>query len=200
MFLKKKIFFIIFFSLLIVYFAFNNPFNKKNKISIGGSFELTNHLGEPVTDKNYEKYYKLIFFGFTNCPDFCPNTLNNIGTIIEEIKEKNKLVPIFITVDPDRDTVTKLKSYLINFHPKIVGLTGTKSQIDNVKKNYKIFSKKIMDMKKSDKDHHDNHDHGGYGVDHTTIIYLMNKKGNYLTHFNPDDKLSKIVEKINFYL
>ena len=200
MFLKKKILFINFFFLLIAYFAFNNLNNKKNQASIGGKFELTNHLGEKVTNKNYKNYYKLIFFGFTNCPDFCPNTLNNIGTLIDQIENKNNLIPLFITVDPERDTVAKLKSYLNNFHPKIVGLTGTKLQIDNVKKNYKIFSKKIIDMEKSDKNNHENHNHGGYGVDHTTIIYLMNKNGNYLTHFSPDDQISKIVEKINYHL
>ena len=143
------------------------------------------------------------FFGFTNCPDFCPNTLNNIGKVINQIDKKDQLVPVFITVDPERDTVTKLKKYLTNFDSKIIGLTGTKEQIKFVKTKYKIFSKKVMDMKKENgesNNHHDSHDHGGYSVDHTTMIYLMNKKGVYITHFSPDTKNSDMVKKINQYL
>ena len=97
----------------------------------------------------------------------------------------------------------KLKNYLTNFHPNIIGLSGTNLQINDVKKKYKIFSKKVMDMKKENgesNNHHDSHDHGGYSVDHTTIIYLMNKKGNYLTHFSPDTTNTQLVKKINQYL
>ena len=156
-----------------------------------------------MTNDSFNGHYRLVFFGFTNCPDFCPNTLNNIGEVIEQIDKKKKLVPIFITVDPERDTVTKLEKYLRNFHPKIIGLTGSKDAIKNVKTKYKIFSKKVMDMKKEDKNsnnHHDNHDHGGYGIDHTTIIYLMDKKGKYISHFSPDTNISIMVKKINKFL
>ena len=145
----------------------------------------------------------MVFFGFTNCPDFCPNTLNNIGIVINQIDKKDQLISIFITVDPERDTVAKLKKYLTNFDSKIIGLTGTKEQIKFVKTKYKIFSKKIMDVKKENgesNNHHDEHDHGGYSVDHTTIIYLMDKKGFYITHFSPDTKNSDMVKKINQYL
>ena len=203
MFLKNKIVLLIVFSLtLILLFLYKN-YNNKSDIQIGGDFELTNHLGQKVTNKSFNEYYRLVFFGFTNCPDFCPNTLNNIGIIIDQIDKKNQLVPIFITVDPERDTVAKLKKYLTNFHPKIIGLTGTKEQIKSVKTKYKIFSKKIMDTKKENTkphNHHDGHDHGGYSVDHTTIVYLMDKKGEYITHFNPDTTNSDMVKKINQYL
>ena len=96
-----------------------------------------------------------------------------------------------------------LKNYLANFHPKIIGLSGTNLQINDVKKKYKIFSKKVMDVKKENgesNNHHDEHDHGGYSVDHTTIIYLMDKKGFYITHFSPDTNNSDMVKKINQYL
>jgi len=199
MFLKKKFKFLFIFAFLLFIGCEEN--NKK--IEIGGSFELTNHLGEEVTNESFKNNYRLVFFGFTNCPDFCPNTLYKIGAIIENVNKKNQLVPIFITVDPERDTVSKLKTYLTNFHPKIIGLTGTNDQIENIKKKYKIFSKKVMDMKKEDDNstnHHDGHDHGGYGVDHTTIIYLMDKKGNYITHFSPDTSNLEMSKKINQYL
>ena len=203
MFLKNKIVLLIVFSLtLILLFLYKN-YNNKSDIQIGGDFELTNHLGQKVTNKSFKGYHRLVFFGFTNCPDFCPNTLNNIGIVINQIDKKDQLVPILITVDPKRDTIIKLKKYLTNFHPRIVGLTGTEEQIESVKTKYKIFSKKVMETDEKNKtvhDHHEDHDHGGYGVDHTTIIYLMDKKGNYLTHFSQDTTNLQLVKKINQYL
>ena len=203
MFLKKKITLLIIFSLTLVILFFYKYHNNKSHTQIGGDFELTNHLGQKTTNDSFKGYHRLVFFGFTNCPDFCPNTLNNIGIVINQIDKKDQLVSIFITVDPERDTVAKLKKYLTNFDSKIIGLTGTKEQIKFVKTKYKIFSKKIMDVKKKNgesNNHHDEHDHGGYSVDHTTIIYLMDKKGFYITHFSPDTNNSDMVKKINQYL
>ena len=203
MFLKKKIILLVVFTLTLLFLFFYKNHNNKSHIQIGGDFELTNHLGQKTTNDSFNGYYRLIFFGFTNCPDFCPDTLNNIGIIINQIDKKNQLVPIFITVDPERDTVIKLKKYLTNFNPKIIGLTGTKEQIKSVKTKYKIFSKKIMDMKKEDEssnNHRDGHCHGVYDIAHTTIIYLMDKKGVYIAHFSPDTNNSDMVKKINQYL
>ena len=203
MFLKKKIILLIVFSLTLVILFFYKYHNNKSHTQIGGNFELTNHLNQKTTNDSFNGYYRLVFFGFTNCLDFCPNTLNNIGIVINQIDKKDQLVSIFITVDPERDTVAKLKKYLTNFDSKIIGLTGTKEQIKFVKTKYKIFSKKIMDVKKKNgesNNHHDEHDHGGYSVDHTTIIYLMDKKGFYITHFSPDTNNSDMVKKINQYL
>ena len=203
MFLKKKITLLIVFSLTLVILFFYKYHNNKSHTQIGGNFELTNHLNQKTTNDSFNGYHRLVFLGFTNCPNFCPNTLNNIGIVINQIDKKDQLVPIFITVDPERDTVAKLKKYLTNFDSKIIGLTGTKEQIKFVKTKYKIFSKKVMDVKKENgesNNHHDEHDHGGYSVDHTTIIYLMDKKGFYITHFSPDTNNSSIVKKINQYL
>ena len=203
MLLKKKINLLIIFSLtLVCLFFFNKNNNNKSYTQIGGDFELINNLGQKITNESFNDYYRLVFFGFTNCPDFCPNTLNNIGIVINQIDKKNQLVPIFITVDPERDTIIKLNEYLTNFHPKIIGLTGTNEQIKSIKTKYKIYSKKVMDIKKNkdSNNHHDGHNHGGYSVDHTTIIYLMDKKGDYITHFNPDTTNSDMVKKINHYL
>ena len=203
MFLKNKITLLTVFSLTLVILFFYKYHNNKSHTQIGGDFELTNHLNQKTTNDSFNGYHRLVFFGFTNCPDFCPNTLNNIGIVINQIDKKDQLVPIFITVDPERDTVIKLKEYLTNFDSKIIGLTGTKEQIKFVKTKYKIFSKKVMDVKKENggsNNHHDSHDHGGYSVDHTTIIYLMDKKGDYITHFNPDTTNSDMVKKINHYL
>ena len=203
MFLKKKIILLVVFSLTLVLLFFYKNHNNKSHIQIGGDFELTNHLGQKTTNDSFNGYHRLVFFGFTNCPDFCPNTLNNIGIVINQIDKKDQLVSIFITVDPERDTVAKLKKYLTNFDSKIIGLTGTNEQIKSVKTKYKIFSKKVMDVKKKNgesNNHHDEHDHGGYSVDHTTIVYLMDKKGFYITHFSQDTNNSDMVKKINQYL
>ena len=142
MFLKKKIILLVVFCLTIISLFFYKNYNEKNHTEIGGDFELTNHLGQKITNNSFNGYFRLVFFGFTNCPDFCPNTLNNIGLVVEQIEKKDKLVPIFISVDPERDTVEKLEKYLTNFNPKIIALTGTKEQISIVKKNIKSFQKK----------------------------------------------------------
>ena len=200
MFLKKKnIIFLVFLGIAIITLLLYQT-KKADVVQIGGAFKLTNHHGESVSTKNFENNFLLVFFGFTNCPDFCPNTLNNISTVMQQLDEKsNDIIPLFITVDPERDTVPVLKKYLTNFHPKIIGLTGTNEEIDLVKKKYKIFSKKVMDKekKKHNGNHHGDNDHGGYSVNHTTIIYLMDKKGLYITHFSPETSNSEMIEKIN---
>mgnify|MGYP001159894530 CR=1 FL=1 len=201
MLLKKIVSVLLFLGIVIILlFSFKNN-NKETAVEIGGKFELTNHFGENVSNKNFKNNFLIVFFGFTNCPDFCPNTLNKISEIINELEKKNdKVIPLFITVDPERDTVLVLKKYLENFHPNIIGLTGTKKQINEVKKKYKIFSKKVMVNKEDKHVDHDHGDHGEYGVDHTTIIYLMDKKGKYLTHFSGDMNKASILKKIKEYL
>jgi protein SCO1/2 len=194
MFLKKRIVQIFVIILIVTSSLFY--YQKKNKkVPIGGNFKLVNHLGNNTTSKDFKNNFLLVFFGFTNCPDICPNTLNNISKVMDQLDKNVSIIPLFITVDPERDTVEVLKKYLTNFHPKIIGLTGTNEQIDSVKKKYKIFSKKVMQIEK------ESHvDHGDYGVDHATIIYLMDKKGNYLTHFGTETNSSLIIEKINQYI
>ena len=194
MFLKKRIVQIFVIILIVTSSLFY--YQKKNKKGpIGGNFKLVNHLGNNTTSKDFKNNFLLVFFGFTNCPDICPNTLNNISKVMDQLDKNVSIIPLFITVDPERDTVEVLKKYLTNFHPKIIGLTGTNEQIDSVKKKYKIFSKKVMQIEK------ESHvDHGDYGVDHATIIYLMDKKGNYLTHFGTETNSSLIIEKINQYI
>ena len=198
MLLKKKFFLLVLLvSTVIGLFLF---YSKNKEIQIGGNFSLINHLGENVNNNSFKNNYRLVFFGFTNCPDFCPNTLNNISLIIEQIDNKKKLVPLFITVDPERDNVSRMKEYLKDFHPSIVGLTGTNKQIVSVTKKYKIFTKKVIDKGKEKKHDKHDHDHGGYSIDHTTIIYLMDEKGKYITHFSQDTTNQKIIEKINQYV
>ena len=153
------------------------------KAAIGGPFSLVDHNGKPVTDKSYGGEFLLVFFGFTYCPDICPAALQTVTATLEKLGDKaNRLRPLFITVDPDRDTPEQLKLYMSNFHSRITGLTGTPEQIDAVAKAYRVYFRKVEDASNSD----------GYTMDHSAFIYLMAPSGDYVTHFThvtPPDKM-----------
>lgn len=157
------------------------------KAAIGGSFSLTSHLGKPVTEKDLLGKYSLIFFGFTYCPDVCPVALQNITTALDMIgTDAQKIVPVFITTDPERDTVEKVAQYVKSFHKSLIGLTGTVDQVKAAKKVYRIYAAKKKNADMPD----------GYTVDHASIIYLMDPKGNYVTHFNHSTPPKAMAAKI----
>ena len=118
------------------------PVGKNTKISsakIGGPFKLVDHFGNSVTDQDFDGKFLIVFFGFTYCPDICPMTIYEITETLRLLKRKaNKVQAIFISVDPDRDKPQILKEYLSAFDPRIIGLTGTPSQIKDVTRAYKI--------------------------------------------------------------
>ncbi len=150
-------------------------------LEIGGPFSLTDHTGKNVTEKDYADQYQLIYFGFTYCPAICPTELQKMSRVMTAL-EKSKPVlaeqtqPLFITVDPERDTVPVMKDYVSLFHPKLIGLTGTQPQIDFVIKAYKIFARKVDDSEQND-----------YTVDHSSYIYLMGKDNQLLSIYRMDD-------------
>lgn len=114
---------------------------------LGGAFTLTNQDGQQVTDKQFQGKYRLIYFGFTYCPDVCPVDLQNIGKAMRQLEQSDpdiaeQVQPIFITVDPERDTPAVMKQYASAFHPGIVGLTGTPDQIADVAKKYGVYAEK----------------------------------------------------------
>lgn len=159
---------------------------------IGGPFSLINQNGDTVTDQDFRGRYMLVFFGYTNCPDVCPAELQVIAAAMDGLtpKEKKKVVPIFITLDPDRDTPGVLKVYLANFGPEFVGLTGTATQIATVAAEYKVqyhFNRKGENLE-------------DYTIDHSTILYLMGPDGKYLDHFNYGAGSSQIVAALKRYL
>lgn len=163
-------------------------------LNIGGPFSLTNHLGEAVTEKNYDGQYKLIYFGFTYCPAICPTELQKISRVMSALEKKQPAAaktvqPLFITVDPERDTQAVMKEYVSLFHPKLVGLTGTKAQIDFVKKSYRIFATKVKDESAND-----------YTVDHSSFIYLMGPDntllGMYRASDTPDEIFADLVKRL----
>ena len=137
--------------------------------AIGGPFTMVNQDGETVTEKDYAGQYKLMFFGFTYCPAICPTELNKVARVLDILGEEKAamITPIFVSVDPERDDVETMKQYVEQFHPRLVGLTGSVEQVEAMKKQYKVFSKKV-EMEMMDE----------YMVDHSSFLYLM----------GPDDK------------
>lgn len=161
---------------------------------IGGSFTLTGQDGAQVSDTDFAGKYRLVYFGFTNCPMICPTDVNNISQTMVMLDEKGlegKVAPIFITVDPARDTAEALKGFLSNFHPSFVGLTGDEATLKDVRSKYKAFSAKIEDPDFKD----------GYQMDHSAFIYLMDGNGTYVAHFShatePEKMAAKIAEAIS---
>ncbi len=144
---------------------------------IGGSFTLTDHHGNVVTDKDYADSYKLVFFGFTFCPDVCPAGLQKITTALDKIgNDANQIQPLFITVDPARDTPEVMKEYVGMFHPQFVGLTGSAEQIKAVEKAYKVYAAKVEDPELSD-----------YTMNHSSYTFLMSPDNQLISLFSADD-------------
>ena len=159
-----------------------NAEGAKSVPAIGGPFQLTDHNGKPTSDRDFRGRYMLVFFGYTFCPDVCPTTLSTVTAAMEKLGPgyAKKVVPIFITVDPSRDTVAVMKDYVGAFSPDVVGLTGTAEEVAQVSKAFKVYAAKV----KGDSPEH-------YTVDHSAILYLMGPDGKFVAHFthgiSPDE-------------
>ena len=142
---------------------------------VGGPFTLTDHTGKRVTDQDFRGKFMLVFFGFTYCPDVCPTALQVMAAALDKLgpKAADRIVPLFITIDPERDTPAQMATYVKSFHPRLIGLTGTQAQIDAVTKEYRVYAKKVPDPKST----------AGYTMDHSAIMYVMSPDGTYRTHF-----------------
>ena len=142
---------------------------------IGGAFTLTDHHGKQTTEKMLLGKYSLVFFGFTYCPDVCPVAMQNVSAALDLMgTDADKIRPIFITTDPERDTVEKVAQFVSSFHKNTIGLTGTVEQIKAASKAYRVYSAKKKNADMPD----------GYTIDHASIIYFMGPDGKYVTHFN----------------
>lgn len=154
---------------------------------IGGPFTLTDHTGRRVTDRDFRGRYMLVFFGFTFCPDVCPSGLQVMAAALDKLGPKaEKITPLFITVDPERDTPEQLATYVKSFHPRLIGLTGTPAEIEAVIKAYRVYAKKAVDPKST----------AGYTFDHSTFIYLMDTEGHYHTHFTHATNADVMAERL----
>jgi protein SCO1/2 len=141
--------------------------------AIGGPFKLIDQDGQVVTDQDLKGRPFLVFFGFTNCPDICPATLFEVSEILRALgPDAERTRALFITVDPERDTPAVMKEYLSSFDPHLSGLTGDPAAIAAVAKTYRVYFKKVP------------LDQGGYTMDHTAIVYLMDKTGRFVSPFN----------------
>ena len=141
--------------------------------AVGGPFRLVNQDGQTVTDQDYKGRPFLVFFGFTHCPEVCPTTLFEVSEIIRNLgPDGDRVRAIFITIDPERDTPTAMKEYLSSFDPRLSGLTGDLDAIAAVAKSYRAFYRKVP------------LDQGGYTMDHTAIVYLMDKQGRFVAPFS----------------
>ena len=159
-------------------------------VQIGGPFVLTNHNGQEVTEAAFSGSYMLIYFGYSFCPDVCPTELQNMAVAMDEMgKNAEKVTPIFITVDPARDTVAFIKDYVEAFHPKMVGLTGPQENIDKAARSYRVFYAKVDDESSTE-----------YLMDHTSYVYLMGPDGKFVTMFGantpPEEMAAAVAQDI----
>lgn len=151
-----------------------NHSQSQGKALIGGDFSAIDHTGNPFTQDNLKGRYSLIYFGFTHCPDICPTSLLVMANSIDDLGDKaEQILPVFISVDPERDTQDAMAQYVSNFHPRLVGVTGTPEQIKHLAQVYKVYFSKVEQPDSAI----------DYLVDHSGFIFLMNPQGEYITHF-----------------
>jgi protein SCO1/2 len=157
--------------------------------AIGGPFQLTDQSGTAFTDKNLEGRPSLIFFGFTHCPDVCPTSLFEISQILQAMgKDADKVNAVFVTVDPERDTAAAMKDYLSSFDPHLKGLTGDPAAVQKVITEYRVYAKKVP-LKDGD-----------YTMDHTALVYLMDRDGHFVAPFNLTRKPEEAAADLKHYL
>lgn len=176
----------------IVYFygpALESPRQTNGTALVGGPFELVDQTGAKFTEARLAGKYSIIYFGYTFCPDICPTELQTIAEALDKLSpgELEKIQPIFITVDPARDTVPVMAKYVTLFHPRLIGLTGTENQIKAAEKAYRVYADKAPSQDKDSKD---------YLMNHTSVTYLMGPDGKFLDHFANGATPDKIAETI----
>ena len=158
-----------------------------NREPVGGPFELTDQAGHTRTERDFRGRLMLVYFGFTYCPDICPTDLQAIALALDKLgADAERVQPLFVTVDPERDTVQHLAEYVPLFHPRLIGLTGSLEAIRKAASAYKVYFAKVPVGKEAN----------DYTVDHTAFIYLMDRDGNYLGFFPPGTSADRMVEII----
>jgi protein SCO1/2 len=157
--------------------------------TIGGPFSLTDQNGRTVTDQDLKGRPSLMFFGFTHCPDVCPTALFEVSEIMRALgPDADRVRALFVTVDPERDTPATLKDYLSSFDPHLSALTGDPEAVAAMAKAYRVYYKKVPLSE------------GGYTMDHTAIVYLMNKDGRFVAPFNLKRRPEEAAADLKRYL
>jgi protein SCO1/2 len=154
---------------------------------VGGPFALQGPDGRVVTDADLKGQPFLVYFGYTNCPDVCPTTLAEMSDVLAKLPGK-PIRALFITIDPERDTAGSLKDYLASFDSRIIGLSGDRAAIDKVEKAYRVYARKGPP------------ENGGYGMDHSSIVYLMDSQGRFVEAFNLERKPEESAKELEAYL
>ena len=164
------------------------PVQSSGTALVGGPFSLVGADGKAVTDTDFRGRYMLVFFGFTHCPDICPAELQVIAQALDKLGDKGKkVVPVFITLDPERDTPQAMADYVKSFGPNFVGLTGSPEAIAAAAKAYRVAYAKVENKESA----------GDYSVDHSALVYLMDPEGKYATHFSYGTGADELAEKLN---
>ena len=159
---------------------------------VGGPFTLTDQDGKTRTDGDFRGEFMLVYFGYTYCPDLCPTQLQAISDALEALGDKARTVqPIFVTIDPERDSAATMKQYVSHFSPRLIGLTGTPEQVAAVAKAYRVYYAKVP-AKGGGKD--------DYLMDHSGLVYLIGPDGRYLTHFTPQTTAAQMAKTIGRFL
>jgi protein SCO1/2 len=157
--------------------------------AIGGPFDLVDQNGQPITDRDLKGKPFLVFFGYTHCPDVCPTTLFDVSELMHALgKDADKTAALFVTVDPERDTAPVIKDYLSSFDPHLRGATGDLKAIEAAEKAYRVYAKKVPTG------------NGEYSMDHTALIYLMDKQGRFVAPFSLKRKPEESAAELRKYL
>lgn len=186
---------------IVLFMAYTMTQNKQDSTSttqesslagaaIGGDFTLIDHNGNTVTQSDYKGSYKLVFFGFTFCPHICPTELQKLTLALKTLgDDANKITPLFISTDPERDTQEVMKEYVQQFDPRIIGLTGTVEQSKHAQDLYKVYAAKVNDPELSD-----------YTMNHSAYTYLMGPNDEPLAIFKMDDSAQDIADGVRKFL
>jgi protein SCO1/2 len=167
------------------------PEGSESAAHIGGVFTLSNTEGTPVSASDFRGKYMLVYFGFTHCPDICPTTLLVMKNALAALGEKQKaIVPIFISLDPARDTPRVMKQYVSNFGPRLVGLTGTAEEVKKAADAYRVYFSRVEQPDSA----------SGYLIDHSGFMYLMDPNGRYLAHFSHTIPEGELAQKLNQFV
>ena len=169
-------------------FMLTSPSQRPRGALIGGAFALEDGAGKTVSDQTLRGKPFLVYFGYTHCPDVCPTELAHISDVLS--KMGNKAIPtLFITVDPERDTPKVMQDYVSSFNPAVIGLSGSPQAVEATEKTFRVYSRK--GQKQPD---------GDYSMDHSSIVYLMDKKGAFVEAFNVEQSPDEAAKELEKYL